>query len=161
MATLDVKIINPFLQSTLSVYETVTQEKLIVGKPELTALKFHDKTFISQAGLTGTIKGQILLVLEEEQAKSVASKMMGGMPVDAIDEMSSSALNELCNMIMGNTATLFSTQDILIDITPPISVFGSDITMSSKVSALKIPFNENGTINKAMCIYMIIDDSNL
>ena len=130
MAGLDVKIVNPFLQSTISVFEAVAQNKLVVGKPTLTALVFPEKTFISQAGLTGTIKGQLLLVLEEKQAMAVASKMMMGMPVNEIDDMASSALNELCNMIMGNTATIFSTQDILVDITPPISVFGSDLKMN-------------------------------
>lgn len=159
MAGLDVKIVNPFLQSTLSVFEAVAQDKLTVGKPSLTSLIFPDKTFISQAGLTGTIKGQMLLVLEEEQAKIVASKMMCGMPVNEIDEMASSALNELCNMIMGNTATLFSTQDILVDITPPISVFGADIKMNSKVSSLKIPFFKEGTQEQVLFLCMVIDDA--
>ncbi|MCR5083512.1 MAG: chemotaxis protein CheX [Parasporobacterium sp.] len=158
MVGLDVKIVNPFLQSTISVFEAVAQNKLVVGKPTLTALVFPEKTFISQAGLTGTIKGQLLLVLEEEQAKAVASKMMMGMPVNEIDDMASSALNELCNMIMGNTATLFSTQDILVDITPPISVFGSDLKMNSKVSSLKVPFYYEGTQDQAICLCMVIDD---
>ena len=158
MAGLDVKIVNPFLQSTISVFEAVAQNKLVVGKPTLTALVFPEKTFISQAGLTGTIKGQLLLVLEEKQAMAVASKMMMGMPVNEIDDMASSALNELCNMIMGNTATLFSTQDILVDITPPISVFGSDLKMNSKVSALKVPFYYDGTQDQAIALCMVIDD---
>ena len=33
---MDVKHINPFLQSSISIVESVTQVKLTVGKPEMT-----------------------------------------------------------------------------------------------------------------------------
>lgn len=46
------------------------------------------------------------------------------MPVTELNEFSMSALSELGNMILGNAATIFSTQNILIDITPPTLVRG-------------------------------------
>jgi chemotaxis protein CheX len=64
---------------------------------------------------------------------------MGGMPLVELDELSCSALNELCNMIMGNSATIFSTLEILIDITPPIFLRGSKLEFQSDIQALKIP----------------------
>ncbi len=42
-----------------------------------------------------------------------------GMPVTELDDMATSAISELGNMIMGNAATIFSTKGIVIDITPP------------------------------------------
>jgi chemotaxis protein CheX len=64
-------------------------------------------------------------------AKSIASGMMMGMPVNEIDEMAKSALSELGNMIMGNSATLLFNQGIKIDITPPSLVKGTSIEISS------------------------------
>lgn len=55
----------------------------------------------------GEMKGQVILAIRENNAKDIASRMMFGMPVNELDEMASSALNELGNMIMGNTATIF------------------------------------------------------
>ena len=69
---------------------------------------FSNEIYVVQAGLTGNIKGQILLVFEENNAKFIASSMMGGMPVDKLDELPCSALNEMCNMIMGNSAIVDS-----------------------------------------------------
>ena len=126
---LDVKHINPFIQSSVSVIEMTTQTKLDVGKPGLSTMEFHDNIFILQVGVTGVLKGQVLLAMNEENAKIMASKMMMGMPVEKLDDMASSALGELSNMIMGNTATLFASLGIAMDITPPISLFGDNLRL--------------------------------
>ena len=42
----------------------------------------------------------------------MASKMMMGMPVTALDDMSISAISELGNMIMGNAATILLNKGI-------------------------------------------------
>lgn len=154
MQALDVRHINPFLQSSISVIEMTTQTKLTVGKPSVATLEFPDNTFILQVGVTGVLKGQVLLVMTDENAKAMASKMMMGMPVDTLDEMACSALGELSNMIMGNTATLFSTQGILMDITPPISLHGSNLKLQIDIQALKVPMMDNGkeTISLYLCV---------
>ena len=144
MQALDVKNINPFLQSAISVIEMTTQTKLSIGKPSVATLDFPDETFILQVGVTGVMKGQVLLVMSEENAKNMASKMMMGMPVAELDEMACSALGELSNMIMGNTATLFSRQGILMDITPPISLHGKNLKLQIDIQALKVPMCDNG-----------------
>jgi len=61
----------------------------------------------------------------------VASGMMMGMPVEEIDEMAKSALSELGNMIMGNSATLLFNVGAQIDITPPSLVKGTSIEITS------------------------------
>ena len=58
MKALDVRHINPFLQSTLSIMEQAACLKLAVGKPAVATLEFHDNTFIIQVGVTGVLKGQ-------------------------------------------------------------------------------------------------------
>ena len=42
---IDVKHINPFLQSSISIVESVTQVKMTVGKPEMTDFHLHDKYY--------------------------------------------------------------------------------------------------------------------
>ena len=145
MKALDVRHINPFLQSTLSIMEQAACLKLAVGKPAVAKLEFPDNTFIIQVGVTGVLKGQVMLVFNTEKAKKVASSMMMGMPVDTLDEMATSALCELCNMIMGSTATLFS---------PPMSMQGNNLKLQTDIQALKIPMAADGeeTVNLYLCI---------
>lgn len=155
---LDVKHINPFLQSSVSVIEMTTQTKLEVGKPELSSMKFPNNTFILQVGITGVLKGQVLLAMTESDAKEIASKMMMGMPVTELDEIASSALGELSNMIMGNTATLFSSQGILMDITPPISLHGDNLKLQMDIPALKIPLMYSGEEKIGIYLCVTQDD---
>ena len=80
--------------------------------------------------------------------------MMMGMPVDTLDDMATSALCELCNMIMGSTATLFSTQQMVMDITPPMSMQGDHLKLQTDVQALKIPMSADGAeiVSLYLCI---------
>ncbi|MDD6072181.1 MAG: chemotaxis protein CheX [Clostridiales bacterium] len=152
---LDVNNINPFLQSTISIFESVTQLKLTVGKPSLAEFEFGSPVYTITVGVVGQMKGQAVLAMEVANAKEIASKMMFGMPVADLDEMACSALNELSNMIMGNTATIFSTQGKIIDITPPIAMIGSDLKMKSDISPIAVPLMLDGKeyLKLYICVY--------
>ena len=69
------------------------------------------------------------------------------MPITEMDELSQSAICELGNMIMGNAATVFSTQGTLIDITPPTLIKG-DILFSTIYSS-------------SICVPVIYEDNKL
>ena len=45
---IDVNYINPFLMSTMSIFESMVQTKLGVGKPAAGELKFENSMFIIQ-----------------------------------------------------------------------------------------------------------------
>lgn len=146
MKSLKVEHINPFVQASISVIEMVTQVKLSVGKPEVSNLNFPGTTFILELGITGELKGQVLMAMTEENAKFFASKMMMGMPIEILDDMASSALCELSNMVLGNAATLFSSQGIAMDITPPIAMRGENLTLRTDIQALRVPMTDNGNV---------------
>lgn len=153
--TLDVNNINPFLQSTISVFESVTQLKLTVGKPAMADFSFESPTYTITVGVVGQMKGQAVLAMKLDNAKEIASRMMFGMPVAEIDEMAGSALNELSNMIMGNTATIFSTQGKIIDITPPISMIGTNMAVKSDIDPIAVPLLLDGNefLKLYICVY--------
>jgi chemotaxis protein CheX len=152
---LDVNNINPFLQSTISIFESVTQLKLTIGKPAMAEFSFGSPVYTITVGIVGQMKGQAVLAMVLDNAKDIASKMMFGMPVTELDEMACSALNELSNMIMGNTATIFSTQGKIIDITPPIAMVGSDLKMKSDISPIAVPLLLDGKeyLKLYICVY--------
>ena len=83
--------------------------------------------------------------------------MMMGMPVDTLDEMACSALGELGNMIMGNTSTIFSTMNIIFDITPPLSMHGYDLKLQTDTTAIKIPILISD--NEHMSIYICLNEN--
>ena len=153
--TMDVNHINPFLQSTISVFETVTQLKLAVGKPAMADFSFDKPTYTITVGVVGQMKGQAVLAMDIPNAIEVAGKMMFGMQLTEIDEMAASALNELSNMIMGNTATVFSTLGKIIDITPPIAMSGTDLHINADLQPIRVPLLLNGSeyMDLYICVY--------
>lgn len=116
--TVNVDHINPFLMASTKILKEVCQVEAKVGKPYIKEPVFLDNTLIIIIGFTGKMKGQVMIAFENDIACDIASRMMM-MPVTVMDDFAKSAISELGNMILGNTATIFSTQGIDIDITPP------------------------------------------
>ena len=94
-------------------------------------------------GVTGEMQGQVMLAFQKKVALVIASKMMY-MEVKELDEISTSAICELGNMIMGNASTAFSVKNIGIDITPP-SLCEGNFTVSGAVANMCIPIYVNDT----------------
>lgn len=126
-----VEYINAFIKAATEVLNNFVEKKYSVGRPYVRQNPFPTKAVVILLGITGDVRGHATLSLDEEVAKKVSSAMMMGMPVDVFDEMAKSALSELGNMIMGNSATLLFNQGIKIDITPPSLMKGQAIEMSS------------------------------
>lgn len=84
-----------------------------------------------------------MLAFSYENACKVASKMIM-MEVTEFDELSTSAISELGNMIMGNAATILSTKGIGIDITPPSFCRGNISIVTSYAKNICIPLTYNG-----------------
>lgn len=126
-----VEYINPFIKATTEVFKTMLNTEIKTGKPYIKASPYVADTLIIMVGITGEIRGQATISMGVEIAKKVASTMMMGMPVEELDELSKSALSELANMIMGNSATLLFNQGINIDITPPTMMMGNNMQISA------------------------------
>lgn len=157
MASVDIKYINPFVKATITVMEMLGMAGGKLGKPSLSDMKFPDNAFLIQVGVTGGMKGQVIIGMTEQKAKDTASVMMMGMPVNELDAMACSALGELGNMIMGNTSTIFSTMNIVFDITPPLSMHGYDLKLQAEVTAIKIPILIND--NEHLSIYICLNET--
>jgi chemotaxis protein CheX len=135
-----VEHINPFIKATTGVLKTIANIDFETGKPYIKASPYLPKNVIIVVGITGEIRGQAVISMDESVARQIASAMMMGMPVDELDELSKSALSELGNMIMGNSATLLFNSGVNIDITPPTLMMGENMSISSgSMRTLGIP----------------------
>jgi chemotaxis protein CheX len=135
--------INPFIQASQSVINMLSGANVQIGKPYLRVPPYFFDQIVIVIGVVGEIKGQIYFEMTNDTAKSIASAMMGGMPVNELDEISKSAISEMGNMIMGNAGTLFFNNSIEIDITPPTLLSGN-IEMSNKISTVVVPLELSG-----------------
>jgi len=145
---MNVEYINPFIEASQQVFQMMTGIKPSLGKVHLKTSPYRGDSIAVIVGLTGKMRGQVIITLGNDTAKFVASTMMGGMPVEEMDEIANSAISELGNMIMGNTATILATKGIGIEITPPSLLSGEKIKISSSgMKTICVPL-ELGEDNK-------------
>ena len=147
MAGLNAEIINPFLSSGMQMLKDVAQIETKLGKPVVKQAKFDKNTIVIMIGITGEMKGQVMLAFPLPIACKVAGNMCM-MEITEMNDLSMSAICELGNMIMGNAATIFSTKGIGIDITPPTICVGDMVFTTSITQNISIPLTlaDNTTI---------------
>lgn len=145
MAGMNAEYINPFLMAATSVLQNMCMLNISVGKPYVKTADFNNDSVVISIGVTGDIKGQVLLVSTNAVACQIASKMVM-MPVEQLDELTLSALSELGNMILGNAATVLSTKGIGIDITPPSIMRGDFIVQNPSLKNLCVPLNFESSV---------------
>lgn len=147
MATVNVEHINPFLMASANILKEMCFVNPKIGKPYTKSPVSMDNTMVILIGFTGEMKGQVMISFENSVACDIASKMIM-MSITEMDEFARSAISELGNMIMGNTATIFSTKGIKIDITPPTVANGTMLFTNNFAQNICVPlvYEENKKI---------------
>lgn len=145
MAGLSVEYINPFLMAATTILKQTCMIDTVIGKPGLKDMKFSHDSLIIIIGITGDVRGQVIIEFNNIVACDIAGKMMMQGPLPELNEIGHSAICELGNMVLGNAATLFSSKGIGIDITPP-TVGNGDMSFNTAFTKnLCIPLSyENG-----------------
>ncbi|TCK89034.1 chemotaxis protein CheX [Natranaerovirga hydrolytica] len=141
MTTINVEHINAFINAAKNILNDVCQIEIATEKPFLKSPVYAKDTLVIIIGVTGQIKGSVMIGLDETVCFDIASKMMMGMPVTELNDMTKSAISELANMILGNAATSFSNKGIIIDITPPSIVFGNMSIESNAIKNICVPLS--------------------
>lgn len=145
---MNIEYINPFITASTNIITEATGLSPIVGKVYKKDTHCESGNVVVLIGLTGKISGSAVMAFNREFACKIASSMMMGAPVPEFDEIAKSAIGELCNMILGNTATLFSKMGMTLDITPPTIFTGDNIILSTHQSIIE-------------CVQLNFDDGNI
>lgn len=133
---MNVEHINPFIQASQDVIREMTGLIPVLGKMYVKDAPYRGDNVVVLIGLTGAIQGNVVMSFKKTLACKIASMMMCGMPVPELDEIAKSAIAELCNMILGNAASIFATNKIAIDITPPTVLTGENMQFSPSKSVV-------------------------
>lgn len=142
------EFINPFVESTLNVLNTMAQTDAAAGTP---ALKQNKNTWGVISGVIGmaghNISGNMIISFDESCILSIVSKMLmeefKEITPDVVD-----AVGEITNMITGGTKKLLSEKGFSFEMAIPITIKGQGIELSQLSSSpvITIPFKtENGT----------------
>ena len=139
---MDAALINPFIQGAQMVFNTICHELPKLGQVFVKKAPYTTSSVTVAISIIGDFAGEVVYNMEEPAGCFIASNLMGGMPVPALDEMSQSAVSEMANMISGNVATLFSGKGFKIDISPP----------RFKMNPAPTDFPVATTVEKVVCV---------
>lgn len=142
---MDVKLVNPFVEAFVNVMPMLGFQDVKKGNLSLKGKELNSSGVIIIVGIVGSVRGNVVYSFSMEDAKKIASTMMMGMPVSELDDMSKSALSELTNMLTANAATSFSNMDMMIDISTPTLLHGTNVSV--KMSSEQV-----------LCIQLIAND---
>lgn len=143
---MDVKLINPFVDAVATVMPQLGFQNISRGKLALKEQYVSSQGVTVLIGMTNQVRGNIAYNMTEETAKSIASVMMMGMPVEKMDEIAQSAISEMVNMVTANAAINFEKQGMNVDISPPSLALGEDFKIkvsSTKYLALELMVDSN------------------
>jgi chemotaxis protein CheX len=119
VVSMKVEYINPFIQGSQNVLSMVCGEGPTLGRLFIKNRPYAGLQVSILIKIFGDISGFVVFTMAIPTACLIASRMMAGMAVTELDDMSKSAISELGNMISGNVATIFSGMGNKVDISTP------------------------------------------
>ena len=134
------KVIESFSAASVNVLSQLGFCGVSVGKVENYGKQFDSPGVVVIIGVIGDLHGNVLYTLSKEDAKSVASTMMGGMPLEEFDEMAQSAVSELTNMLAANACSELALREIQCDISTPTLVHGTFTATASCGDFTRVEF---------------------
>ncbi len=137
------EFINPFLQATKNVLETMCQTPVQPKKP---MLKEGRTTYGDVTGIIGmasdTVSGCMILSFSDTCIINVVANMLMEAPKTNIDDEIVDAVGELTNMICGGAKATLAKLDHKFDLATPTMITGKGIEIStlSSTPTIVIPF---------------------
>ena len=142
---MDVKLINPFINATINVLETMAFVTVTAGKPYLKKDNQAVGDVTGVLGLTGAAHGTIAVTFEENTILTVVSNMFGE-KMESLNEDISDAVGELTNMISGQARRELDEVGKVFKAAIPSVITGKNHTVRhySDGPKIAIPFETDG-----------------
>lgn len=122
-----VEYINPFLEGIYNILATFGLTKVNRSNIQIKENMYINMDVTAILGLTGGVKGNISYSFSQETAKNITAMMTLKAPEETDNEMMSSAIAELSNLITGKGCKILSDRGIFTDFTTPSVIYGEDI----------------------------------
>lgn len=151
---MDAKLINPFINATTNVLETMAFAKCSAGKPYLKKDDVATGDITGIIGITGAANGTIAVTFDEGSILKIVSNMFGE-TMEQLDHEVADAVGELVNMISGQARRELEETGRKFNAAIPSVVRGKGHSIIHYTDGPKIaiPFQtEGGSFTIEVCI---------
>jgi chemotaxis protein CheX len=149
----DVRYINPFINATLNVLETMAYTKAVAGRPYLKKNRVAPGDVSGVIGLTGDVSGSISVSFTEKSILAIVSSMFGE-EMKRLNEEIEDAVGEITNMISGQARQELEGLGMSLRAAIPTVIMGKSHTITHVTThpIIAIPFTTaNGGFAIEVC----------
>ena len=118
---------NPFVQAAVQTFAKEVGVKLSRKDLVVKDSPVPGQEISIVIGVTGAVRGQVVLSLDENVAMAVTKAMLPGKLPAELKKLINSAVSELANIITGQASILLAGDHGKIEITPPAIVRGPSV----------------------------------
>ena len=136
---MNVEYINPFLKSTVSVFNTMLNCKLERGTPYLKNGTQPQHEVSGVIGLSGKALGTVVLGLSREAAISATEALLQERPAEINGDVTD-AVGELVNIIAGNAKAALEHLEMSVSLPTVITGKNHCVEFPTRVTPISIPF---------------------
>ncbi len=97
---MQVELINVFIKAATDVLQSEVGEETTAGSVRVLSSAQTSEEVTVMIGVSGDVRGMVLLGMSERTAKAIVSRMMGE-PCPLFDELAQSGIAEMGNVITG------------------------------------------------------------
>jgi chemotaxis protein CheX len=156
-----VEYINPFLTSTILVFDSMLHCKLERGTPYLKNGTQPQHEVSGMIGLSGKAQGTVVLGLSREAAISAAEVLLQERPLEINGDVTD-AVGELVNIIAGGAKAKLEHLELSVSLPTVITGKAHCIEFPRKVTPICIPFTSAwGEITVEVGLYEVTADEPL
>ena len=151
---MNVKIINPFINATLNVLETMAFVKADAGKPYVKKDTIAQGDVSGVIGFTGQASGTVAVTFDEKCILQIVSNMFGEEMTEINNEITD-AVGEITNMISGQARKELEEIGKIFHGAIPTVITGKDHTVDTltKGPKIAIPFKtDSGSFTIEVCL---------
>lgn len=151
---MDASLINPFINATMNVLETMAFLKSEAGKPYLKKGNVAKGDVTGIIGLTGVANGTISVTFEEQAILQIVSNMFGE-EMKSLNHEVSDAVGEITNMISGQARRELEGLGKVFEAAIPSVISGKDheVVHYTQGPIIAIPFKtEGGNFTIEVCL---------
>lgn len=136
-----VEYLNPFVDATLTTLKTMLNTEAQRGALALKQSNRTDAEITSVIGMSGKLKGSIVLAFGQKVAGELVKRMLY-LDGDISEAEISDGVGELCNIIGGSAKVELNKMGLDLEISIPNVIFGSGLTIVNNPAypTLVVPF---------------------
>ncbi len=137
---MDVRVINAFIDSANSVFETMLNCRLEQGEPAIKDRVHPEFEVSGMIGLSGKSEGTVVVSFERATAMAITKTFLG-VDQHEINEDVVDAVGELVNMVAGSAKSELTELEMSMGL--PTVIIGKNkvIQFPSRVMPIRIPFD--------------------